>query len=90
MAQANNGVVIQHVGEAFLTQVNVNEMTRDQLEIRAIRMILDKLGRRNLPAVSESFEEIADDVRERYMFDNDLRVPYQNVSIASLVVEVLI
>ena len=60
MTQANNGVVIQHVGEAFLTQVNVNEMTRDQLDIRAIRMILDQLGRRNLPAVSTSFSEIAD------------------------------
>jgi len=65
MTQANNGVVIWHVGEAFLTEVDVDEMTRDQLDIRAIRMILDKLGRRNLPAVSESFEEIADDVRER-------------------------
>jgi len=77
MAQANNGVVIQHVGEAFLTQVNVNEMTRDQLEIRAIRMILDKYGRRNLPAVSASFSEIAD--REMismsgYDLSYDLRV----------------
>ena len=60
MTQANNGAVIQHVGEAFLTQVDVDEMTRDQLDIRAIRMILDKYGRRNLPAVSASFSEIAD------------------------------
>ena len=44
MTPANNGAVIQHVGEAFLTEVNVDEMTRDQLEIRAIRMILDKYG----------------------------------------------
>ena len=67
MTQANNGAAIQHVGEAFLTEVDVDEMTRDQLEIRAIRMILDSpnVSRRNLPAVSESFEEIADDVRER-------------------------
>ena len=55
LAQANNGVVIQHVGESFLTQVEVDEMTRDQLDIRAMRMILDKLGGRNLPAVSASF-----------------------------------
>ena len=74
MAQASNGVVIQHVGEAFLTEVDVNEMTRDQLEIRAIRMILDKLGRRNLPAVSESFKEIADDVTEIDIHSYDLRV----------------
>ena len=64
MAQANNGVVIQHVGEAFLTEVDVDEMTLDQLEIRAIRLILDECNRRNLPAVSESFEEIADDVTQ--------------------------
>ena len=50
--------------EAFLRDVRVDDMTRDQLEIRAIRMILDceYVNRRNLPAVSESFEEIADDV----------------------------
>ena len=73
MTQANNGVVIQHVGEAFLTQVNVNEMTRDQLDIRAIRMILDQLGRRNLPAVSASFSEIADR-EEVNMSGSNLRV----------------
>jgi Leucine-rich repeat (LRR) protein len=73
MAQANNGVVIQHVGEAFLTEVDVDEMTRDQLDFRAIRMILDQLGRRNLPAVSASFGEIAD--RERInMSGSNLRV----------------
>ena len=46
--------------EAFLVEVNVNIMTRDQLEIRAIRKILDceYVNRRNLPAVSESFERI--------------------------------
>ena len=43
IAQANNGVVIQHVGESFLTEVDVVEMTREQLEIRAIRMILDQM-----------------------------------------------
>ena len=73
MAQANNGVVIQHVGEAFLNEVDVDEMTRDQLEIRAIRMILDKLGRRNLPAVSASFSEIAD-IEEINMVGSFLRV----------------
>ena len=73
MAQANNGVVIQHVGESFLTQVNVNEMTRDQLEIRAIRRTLDKLGRRNLPAVSASFSEIAD-IERISMSGYDFRV----------------
>jgi len=73
MAQANNGVVIQHVGESFLTQVNVNEMTRDQLEIRAIRRTLDKLGRRNLPAVSASFSEIAD-IEVIIMDSSNLRV----------------
>ena len=73
MAQANNGVVIQHVGEAFLNEVDVDEMTRDQLEIRAIRKILNKCNRRNLPAVSASFSEIAD--REIiYMNNSDLRV----------------
>ena len=81
MAQANNGVVIQHVGEAFLTEVDVDEMTRDQLEIRAIRMILDKLGRRNLPAVSASFSEIAD-IEKINMVSSNL--------ISSLVVEILI
>ena len=75
MAQANNGVVIQHVGEAFLTQVDVDEMTRDQLDIRAIRMILDShnVNRRNLPAVSASFSEIAD-IEKIVMFGDDLRV----------------
>jgi Leucine-rich repeat (LRR) protein len=76
MAQANNGVVIQHVGECFLNQVDVNDMTRGQLEIRAIRKILDSgnVNRRNLPAVSESFEEIADDVTEIDIHSYDLRV----------------
>ena len=73
MAQANNGAVIQHVGEAFLTEVDVDEMTRDQLEIRAIRMILDELGRRNLPAVSASFSEIAD-IEVIVMIGSNLRV----------------
>ena len=51
--------------EAFLRDVRVDDMTRDQLEIRAIRMILDShVNRINLPAVSESFEKIADDVTE--------------------------
>ena len=52
--------------EVFLREVPVNDMTRGQLEIRAIREILDShhVNRRNLPAVSESFEEIADDVTQ--------------------------
>ena len=57
---------VVHLNEEFLDEVDVNDMTRDQLEIRAIRMILDckNVNRRNLPAVSESFEEIADDVTQ--------------------------
>ena len=58
--------------EAFLQTVDVDDMTRDQLEIRAIRKILNSDGRSNLPAVPDSFNQIK---------------LYQNVSIASLVVE---
>ena len=65
--------MIRHVGEAFLTEVDVDEMTRDQLDIRAIRMILDKLGRRNLLAVSASYSEIAD-IERISMSGYDFRV----------------
>jgi len=46
--------------EGFLQTVGVNDMTRDQLEIRAIRKILDSrnVNRRNLPAVPDSFNQI--------------------------------
>ena len=41
--------------------VAVDDMTRDQLEIRAIRKILDSYNvRRNLPAVPDSFNQIKD------------------------------
>ena len=46
--------------EAFLQTVAVDDMTRDQLEIRAIREILDSVNRRNLPAVPDSFNQIKD------------------------------
>ena len=48
--------------ETFLQTVDVNDMTRDQLEIRAIRKILDShvVNRRNLPAVPDSFNQIKD------------------------------
>ena len=48
--------------EAFLQTVDVNNMTRDQLEIHAIRKILDSPGVdiRNLPAVPDSFNQIED------------------------------
>ena len=48
--------------EAFLQTVDVYDMTRDQLEIRAIREILDSdsVNRRNLPAVPDSFNQIKD------------------------------
>ena len=46
--------------EAFLQTVDVDDMTRDQLEIRAIREILDSgsVVTRNLPAVPDSFNQI--------------------------------
>ena len=67
---------VVHPNEAFLTEVRVDDMTRDQLEIRAIRKILDSIyvNRRNLPAVSESFEKIADDVTQINIPGYDLRV----------------
>ena len=65
-----------HPNEAYLREVPVNDMTRGQLEIRAIRKILDSgnVNRRNLPAVSESFEEIVDDVTRIDIPGYDLRV----------------
>lgn len=66
---------VVHPNEAFLREVPVNDMTRDQLEIRAIRKILDSkyVNRRNLPAVFESFEEIADDVTRIHIYSYYLR-----------------
>ena len=53
----------------------VDDMTRDQLETRAIRMILNhnEVGRSDLQAIPKSFKAIAD-VREIDMLDDDLRV----------------
>ena len=61
--------------ELFLTEVPVKDMTRDQLETRAIRMILNhnEVGRSDLQAVPESFKAIAD-VRAINMYGDDLRV----------------
>ena len=53
---------VVHPNETFLRDVDVDNMTRDQLEIRAMRMILDSPGvnRRNLPALPDSFNQIKD------------------------------
>ena len=61
--------------EQFLTEVPVDDMTRDQLETRAIRMILDsrRVSRSDLQAIPKSFKAIAD-VREIDMYGDDLRV----------------
>ena len=61
--------------EAFLQTVDVDDMTRDQLEIRAIREILysDSVNRRNLPAVPDSFNQIKD-VEKIHLFNSDIRV----------------
>ena len=66
---------VVHPNEAFLTEVRVDDMTRDQLETRAIRMILDSrmVGRSDLLAIPKSFKAIAD-VRAINMFGDDLRV----------------
>ena len=61
--------------ESFLQIVGVNDMTRDQLEIRAIRKILDShsVNRRNLPAVPDSFNQIKD-VEEINLHGSGIRV----------------
>ena len=61
--------------EAFLQTVDVDDMTRDQLEIHAIRKILDRrhVNNRNLPAVPDSFNQIKD-VEEIRLFNSDIRV----------------
>ena len=59
--------------EAFLQTVDVDDMTRDQLEIRAIREILDSVDRRNLPAVPDSFNQIKD-VKSIRLMDTGIRV----------------
>ena len=60
------------VDESFLNNVSVNDMTRDQLETRAMRMFLDNLHLHNniynislldtltnpLPAITDSFENM--------------------------------
>ena len=61
--------------EQFLTEVPVSKMTRDQLETRAIRMILDShdVSRSDLQAIPKSFKAIAD--REEIgMSGSNLRV----------------
>ena len=61
--------------EQFLTEVAVDDMTRDQLETRAIRIILNShdVSRSDLQAIPKSFKAIAD-VTEITMFIIDLRV----------------
>ena len=61
--------------EAFLQTVDLNDMTHDQLEIRAIRKILDShsVNRRNLPAVPDSFNQIKD-VEEKQLHGSGIRV----------------
>ena len=41
-------------------EVSVDEMNHHQLTTRAIRIILDKAGRRNLAAIPASFNQISD------------------------------
>ena len=61
--------------EQFLTEVPVDDMTRDQLETRAIRMILNNysVSRSDLQAIPKSFNDIAH-VRENNIYSYDLRV----------------
>lgn len=59
--------------EVFLQTVSVDDMTRDQLEIRAIRKILDSADRRNLPAVPDSFNQM-NDVKSIRLIDSGIRV----------------
>ena len=62
--------------EVFLQTVAVDDMTRDQLEIHAMREILDSddsVDRRNLPAVPDSFNQIKD-VEEIDLWNSDIRV----------------
>ena len=65
--------------EAFLQTVDVDDMTRDQLEIHAIRKILDSplVRRSNLPAVPDSFNQIKDveEISLQYSdINSDIRV----------------
>ena len=69
--------------EQFLTEVPVDDMTRDQLETRAIRMILNhnEVGRSDLQAIPKSFKAITD-VTEINMDGLDLRaVSYTHLTL---------
>ena len=83
---------VVHPNESFLREVPVNDMTRGQLEIRAIRKILDSgnVNRRNLPAVSESFEEIVDDVTRIDIPGYDLRVVPECINLLTGLRELLL
>ena len=61
--------------EAFLQTVDVDDMTREQLEILAMRIFLNSyyVNRRNLPAVPDSFNQIKD-VEEIDLWNSDIRV----------------
>lgn len=61
--------------EAFLQTVDVDDMTRVQLEIHAIRKILDSssVNRRNLQAVPDSFNQI-EDIERIDFFNSGIRV----------------
>jgi len=57
----------------FLTTTHVEDMDREQLEIRAMRLFLDVADKSNLEAVPDSFEEL-DDIEEIVITGIDLRV----------------
>ena len=44
--------------EKYLNRIHYKNMNFDQLEKRSLRMILNRLGRNHLPAVSKSIEVI--------------------------------
>ena len=70
--------VLEDDGYTVMGGVHVDNMTREQLDTRAIRMMLDRnsIKRPDLPAVPESFNEIADmsDIYFYYIGGEDLRV----------------
>ena len=53
--------VLEDDGYTVMGGVHVDNMTREQLDTRAIRMMLDhdSIKRPDLPAIPESFNEIA-------------------------------
>ena len=67
--------VLEDDGYTVMGGVHVDNMTREQLDTRAIRMMLDhdSINRPDLPAVPESFNEIAD-MSDINIGDRDLRV----------------